>query len=55
MNNLSVKRCREKKKQEYEALMTGYKKQEGDLKKAKTEIGTLKATIKKLPYSFSAI
>lgn len=48
MNNLSVKRCREKKKQEYEALMTGYKKQEGDLKKTKTEIGTLKATIKKL-------
>jgi len=48
MNNLSVKRCREKKKQEYEALMTGYKQQEGDLKKAKTEIGTLKATIKKL-------
>ena len=48
MNNLSVKRCREKKKQEHDALRAGYEKQEEDLKKAKTEIGILKATIKKL-------
>ena len=48
MNNESVKRCREKKKQEHDALRAGYEKQEEDLKKAKTEIGILKATIKKL-------
>ena len=48
MNNESVKRCREKKKQEHEALRAGYEKQEEDLKKAKIEIGILKATIKKL-------
>jgi len=48
MNNESVKRCREKKKQEYEALRTGYKKQEEELRTAKKEMEKLKAVVKKL-------
>ena len=48
MNNESVKRCREKKKQEYEALKTGYKKQEEELRTAKKEMEKLKAVVKKL-------
>ena len=44
MNNLSVKRCREKKKKDHEALKAGFKQQEEDLKKAKAEIETLKRT-----------
>ena len=48
MNNESVKRCREKKKQEYEALRTGYKKQEEELRTAKKEMEKLKAMVMKL-------
>jgi len=48
MNNESVKRCREKKKQQHEALRAGYQQMEEDLKNAQTENATLKAAIKKL-------
>ena len=55
MNNESVKRCREKKKQQHEALLAGYQEKEEDLKKAQTEIETLKATIKKLYAAYNDV
>ena len=55
MNNESVKRCREKKKQQHEALVAGYQEKEEDLNKAKTEIETLKATIKKLYAAYNDV
>jgi len=69
MNNESVKRCREKKKQQHEALEAGYRQKvedlkkatteiqqkEEDLNKAKTEIETLKATIKKLYAAYNDV
>ena len=55
MNNESVKRCREKKKQQHEALVASYQEKEEDLKKAQTEIETLKATIKKLYTAYNDV
>merc|ERR1712117_67087 len=55
MNNESVKRCREKKKKQHEALEAGYQQKEKDLNKAKTEIETLKATIKKLYAAYNDV
>ena len=48
MNNLSVKRCREKKKKDHEALKAGFQQQAEDLKGAKAEIENLKRTIVRL-------
>ena len=48
MNNESVKRCREKKKQQHDALVAGYQQMEEDLKKVQAENQTLRTTVKKL-------
>ena len=55
MNNESVKRCREKKRQQHEALVAGYQEKEEDLKKAETENETLKAAIKKLYAAYNDV
>ena len=49
MNNESVKRCREKKKQEHEKLRTGYQKQEEEIQKLKDTIKKLEAAYRPAP------